>query len=96
MNQIRMAGLALALTAGMAFATAPALACGPDENMMHVGVVVSVSGSEGTLVLVDAQTGKHLTFKVTPDQIKQVAANARVVIHYSEDGDQLVAEEIKV
>jgi len=74
---------------------APAAACGDEANRVHVGVVTQVDGDALTLTLLDAATGKHLTFAVTAEQAATVQANARVVIHYAEQDGKLVAEEIR-
>jgi hypothetical protein len=89
------AGAVMALALG-AFVAGPALACGPEENMMHMGTVASIDAQAHTLTLVDASTGKLLTFKVTDAQLAQVAPKAHVAIHYAKDEGGLVAKEIKV
>jgi hypothetical protein len=87
---------ALAVLALGAFAAGPAAACGPEENMTHMGMVASVDPAAHTLTLVDAATGKELVFKVTDAQLAQVAPRTRVVIHYASEDGGLVAKEIKV
>jgi hypothetical protein len=82
---------ALALTL---FVAGPVAACGPDENMTHMGVVAALDPAAHTLTLVDAATGKHLTFVVTDAQLTRVAPKDRVVIRYAEENGALVAEEI--
>ena len=82
----------LAAAAGAMLLSAPAMACGDPANMTHVGMVAKVEGQ--TLILVDAQTGKSLTFVITAEQAARVSANDRVVIHYAEDGGNLIAQEI--
>ncbi|MDH5525706.1 MAG: hypothetical protein OEY97_00175 [Nitrospirota bacterium] len=82
-----------AIAVGLAVST-PALACGPDEMMTHMGVVAAVDASAGTLTLVDAQTGRHLVFQITAEQAKSVHPNARVSIQYAELDGKLIAETI--
>jgi len=88
------AGVFMAAALG-AFAAGPALACGPEENMMHVGTVASIDAAAHTFTLVDASTGGLITFKVTDDQLARLAPKAHVVIHYAKSDDGLVAQEIK-
>lgn len=83
--------VALALTA---FVAGPVAACGPEENMTHVGMVASIDPAAHTLTLVDAATGDQLTFRVTDAQLAQVAPKDRVVIRYATEDGALVAEEI--
>lgn len=90
---MRMARFAMAAVLALAVST-PALACGPDELMTHMGVVAAVDAGAGTLTLVDAQTGKHLVFKVSAAQARSVQPNQRVSIKYAEVDGGLVAETI--
>lgn len=87
--------VAAAVALGLAVST-PALACGPDEMMTHMGVVAAVDAGAGTLTLVDAQTGKHLVFQITADQAQSVRPNQRISIQYAEQDGGLVAEEIRI
>ncbi len=90
LKPIRNGVLAAAL--GTLIFSASAMACGDPAGMTHVGMVAKVDGN--ALVLVDAQTGKHLVFVINADQAARVRANDRVVIHYSEDGGKLIADQI--
>jgi len=89
------AGAVMALALG-AFVAGPVAACGPEENMTHMGTVASIDAQAHTLTLVDAATGKLLTFKVTDAQLARVAPKLHVVIHYAEAEGGLVAQEIQV
>jgi len=95
MNAIRqMTAGALAALALTLFVAGPVAACGPEENMTHMGVVAGIDPAAHTLTLVDAATGRHLTFVVTDAQLAQVAPKDRVVIVYAEEDGVLVAQEI--
>jgi len=74
----------------------PVLACGPEENKTHVGTVSGVDASAGTMTLLDAQTGKLLTFQVRGNLPNGLAQNSRVVIRYVLEDGALVAEQIKL
>jgi hypothetical protein len=95
MNAIKqMTAGTLAALALAVFVAGPAAACGPEENMTHMGVVAALDPAAHTLTLVDAATGKHLTFLVTDAQLARLAPKDRVVIRYAEEDGALVAEEI--
>ncbi|MDH4228120.1 MAG: hypothetical protein OEW11_00040 [Nitrospirota bacterium] len=96
-NVPALAGLVVAVGLAMGLATGtPALACGPDEYMTHVGTVAAIDPAAMTLTLVDAETGKNLVFKVTAEQIATLTLNGRVSINYAEDNGALVAQKISV
>jgi len=92
MNQMRngLLGAALLLT----LAAGGAWACGDPAGMTHVGVVSAVDSKAGTLVLLDAQTGRNLTFRLDATPAGGVRVKDHVVIHYSEQDGVLVIEEI--
>jgi hypothetical protein len=80
--------------AALALGSTLALACGDPANMTHVGTVAVVDGQAKTMVIVDAQTGRNLTFQLNDAQVGSVSARDRVVIQYTEQDGVLVAEDI--
>jgi hypothetical protein len=87
---------AVAALALLAFAAAPAAACGPEEMHTHFGTVASLDNTAGTVTIVDASTGNLITFQATPSQLAGLKAQIRVSVHYAEVDGALVAQEIKV
>jgi hypothetical protein len=86
-----VAGLGL-----LALAAGPVAACGPEEMHTHFGVVSSVDTAASTVTIVDAGTGKLITFKATPAQLTGLGPQSHVSIHYEEVDGGLVAQEIKI
>ncbi|MFQ5486969.1 MAG: hypothetical protein ACE5ET_00800 [Gammaproteobacteria bacterium] len=93
MKPITLASLAFALlfTAGIALACS---AMGPNT---HVGRIISLDRTAGTLTIQDAETRKPITF-ILKDQLllKAASAQGQVIIHYNgEEGGKLVATDIQ-
>jgi len=83
-----------ALLSTLALGATMAVACGDPANMTHVGMVTAIDGKAKTMEIVDAQTGRNLTFQLNDAQVGTVSTRERVVIQYSEHDGVLVAEDI--
>jgi hypothetical protein len=97
MTPIRnIAAGAVAALALLALAAGPAAACGPEEMHTHFGVVSSIDTAASTVTIVDAGTGKLITFKATSAQLMGLGPQTHVSIHYEQVDGGLVAQEIKI
>ncbi|HET6371660.1 MAG TPA: hypothetical protein VFG95_10710 [Nitrospiria bacterium] len=71
------------------------LACSSLGPNIHAGVIRGVDSKEGTITLIDSETGKALTFSASEAQISPLRPNERVVIKFSVEGEKMVAKEIQ-
>ena len=80
------------------FLIAPALslACSNLGTNTHAGIIEQIDSKAGTLTLVDAETGKSITFLVSPNLLASLKPNNRVMINFKVDGKALVAEKIQI
>ncbi len=85
--------LAMALTVSTG---AVAWACsnmGPDK---HVGMVKAIDTKEGTLTLIDAETGKPLQFATSASLLKGVKVNDKAVVTFKSEGEHLVTKDLLI
>ena len=89
--------IVLALTAWLAaiLLASPMLACSTAGPNTHLGVVTAVDSAKSTITLKDAETGKNLTFRASPEQLKGIAVKDDVTIVYAAEGKDLRATSIK-
>lgn len=80
-----------ALTAGTAVWACSSM--GPDK---HIGMVKAIDAKEGTLTLIDAETGKPLQFATSASVLKGVKVNDKAVVTFKTDGERLVAKDLVV
>jgi hypothetical protein len=80
------------------FLMAPALslACSKLGTNTHVGIIEQIDSKAGTLTLIDAESGKSITFLVSPNLLASLKPNNRVMINFKVDGKALVAEKIQI
>ncbi|MFY9270651.1 MAG: hypothetical protein WAO55_12995 [Candidatus Manganitrophaceae bacterium] len=72
------------------------LACssmGPDK---HVGVVKAINQPEGSLVLIDAETGKPIQFIASAKLLEGVKVDGKAIVTFKAEGDRLLAKEVMV
>jgi len=80
----------------LGFAPTLSLACGNLGPNTHAGIVEHIDAKAGTLTLVDAETGKEITFLVPADLLASLKPNSRVMINFKVDGRTLVAQKIQI
>lgn len=81
----------LTLSAGTAVWACSSM--GPDK---HVGMVKAIDTKEGTLTLIDAETGKPLQFATSAAALKGVKVNDKAVVTFKTEGERLVTKEVVV
>jgi len=85
--------LAAVLTFSAGTAAWACSSMGPDK---HVGMVKAIDTKEGTLTLVDAETGKPLQFATSASVLKGVKVNDKAVVTFKTDGERLVAKDLVI
>ena len=77
-------------------APALSLACSSLGTSTHAGIIEQIDAKAGTLTLIDAETGKSITFLVSPSLLGSLKPNSRVMIDFKVDGNALVAKKIQI
>jgi hypothetical protein len=85
--------LALFLTLSAGTAVWACSNMGPDK---HVGMVKAIDTKEGTLTLIDAETGKPLQFATSASVLKGVKVNDKALVTFKSEGERLVAKELVI
>lgn len=91
-----MKSRALLLTLLLLF-IAPAVSF-PCSNMgpnTHAGKIVALDAKEGTLTLIDAESGKPILFSAAPKLLASLRPSDRVVVRFTTEKERLIAEEIQ-
>jgi len=88
--------LTIMMAAGLAMSAAmPTFACSVAGPNKHVGQVTAVDTKAGTFTIMDAETGKPITFAASAGILKDAAkANGSVMVSYEQSGGKLVAKDI--
>ncbi len=85
--------LTLAVLVGSVGFSGACSSMGPDK---HVGVVKAVDTPEGSLTLVDAETGKPIRFIASAKLLEKVKVNDKAVVTFKMEEDRLLAKEIVI
>lgn len=97
MREKKRSAAALILAVALALSTGGVVwACsnmGPDK---HVGMVKAIDTKEGTLTLIDAETGKPLQFATSASLLKGVKVNDKAVVTFKSEGAHLITKELVV
>ena len=87
--------LGILLLAGLIMGPADvSLACKAAGPNKHVGNITAINDTGGEFTILDAETGKPMTFQATPKILKDLQVEARVMVSYKEEEDKLIAVEV--
>lgn len=87
----------LGLLIGALLLALPALslACSNLGPNTHAGIVKGIDLEEKTLTLIDAESGKPITFTASPSFLSPLEINNRVIVTFRSEERGLVVEEIR-
>ncbi len=90
----KMRSIAVGIALFVLLLAPPLWACSQMGPNKHVGIVQKVDLKTGVFTIIDAETGKPLTFRAASRLLEALRSDSRVLITFKMVGDQLTAEEI--
>lgn len=72
-----------------------ALACKAMGANKHVGVIQTIDQDSNSFSIIDAETGKKMTFEASSEIIENIKVNLRVIVTYQANGEILIAEAVE-
>ena len=88
--------VAICLFSAALLTGAPAWSCDMAGPNTHVGLISSVDPNARTLTIIDAQTNAPITFLVSDAMLRSVHKDMRITVHYTKQGNALVAKTLKM
>jgi len=96
MKQLKRYVFAGILCCGFIFGlSAYALACKAMGANKHVGVIQTINQDSKSFSIIDAETGKKITFDASSEIIEKIKVELRVIVTFRTNGEVLIAEAVE-